>query len=57
MLVDFDWGGKGEVSYPSWTLNSELLSMEGRKSDKLRITKGDDERVLEKTLDKISSVQ
>ena len=56
MLVDFDWGGKdGEVSYPLWMLNSELLK--GRKSDNLRITKEDDEWVLKKTLENISSVQ
>ncbi|KAI6112449.1 hypothetical protein EDD16DRAFT_1805539 [Pisolithus croceorrhizus] len=49
MLVDFDWGGKeGEVSYPHGPLNADL--MVGRESTDLKITKGDDVRVLERTL-------
>ncbi|KAH9077703.1 hypothetical protein EDB83DRAFT_2285803 [Lactarius deliciosus] len=52
ILVDFDWGGKvGEAFYPTLALNPELL--DGRESDGLMITMGDDVRVLKKTLDKM----
>jgi tRNA A-37 threonylcarbamoyl transferase component Bud32 len=55
MLIDFDWGGKeGEVSYPSFDLNTELL--EDRMSDDLRITKEDDRRVLKNTLAKLMAI-
>ncbi|KAI6022555.1 hypothetical protein EDC04DRAFT_2900835 [Pisolithus marmoratus] len=49
MLIDFDWAGKeGEVSYPHGSLNADLMI--GRDNPDLKITKGDDLRVLEKTL-------
>lgn len=49
MVIDFDWGGKeGEVSYPHGPLNADLTI--GRDSTNLKITKGDDVRVLEGTL-------
>jgi serine/threonine protein kinase len=51
-IIDFDWGGKdGEAFYPIANLNPELL--EGRTSSSSRITKGDDTRVLRKTLAKL----
>ncbi|KAJ3500012.1 hypothetical protein NLJ89_g9980 [Agrocybe chaxingu] len=52
LLIDFDWSGKeGQVSYPTPNLNEELLA--GRIQGDLKITKGDDERVLQRTLDKL----
>ncbi|CAA7270391.1 unnamed protein product [Cyclocybe aegerita] len=52
LLIDFDWSGKeGQVSYPTPNLNKELLA--GRTLGDLKITKGDDERVLQRTLDKL----
>ncbi|KAI6136227.1 hypothetical protein F5141DRAFT_1288041 [Pisolithus sp. B1] len=49
MLIDFDWGGKeGEVSYPHGLLNADLII--GRDNTDLKITKGDDVRILEGTL-------
>jgi len=55
MLVDFDWGGKdGEVFYPTANLNDELL--QGRVYGDLRITKDDDKRVLETTLDRLRDI-
>ena len=54
-LVDFDWGGEeGEVWYPMPTLNDELLV--GRVSEDLKITKGDDLRILGNTLAKARRV-
>ena len=51
-LVDFDWGGEeGNVWYPMPTLNHELLV--GRVSEDLKITKGDDLRILKNTLAKV----
>ncbi|KAH9979886.1 hypothetical protein BGW80DRAFT_1441969 [Lactifluus volemus] len=51
-LIDFDWSGKeGDAFYPTRKLNQELL--EGRTSLDLKITRGDDDRVLCKTLDKL----
>ncbi|KAI6006859.1 hypothetical protein EDD15DRAFT_2514757 [Pisolithus albus] len=56
MLIDFDWGGiDGEVSYPTGNLNNELL--EGRVSSDLRITKEDDKRILERTLEKLRNIE
>ncbi|KDR69821.1 hypothetical protein GALMADRAFT_76982 [Galerina marginata CBS 339.88] len=53
MLLDFDWGGQdGQVFYPTPNLNSELL--EGRSSNDLKITKEDDNRILKKTLGKLT---
>ena len=49
-LVDFDWGGKEGVLYPIPTLNHELL--DGRVYEDLKITKGDDLRILKNTLAK-----
>ena len=52
ILVDFDWGGKdGQVFYPTPNLNDELLV--GRVSDNPKITKVDDIRVLNLTLNKL----
>jgi tRNA A-37 threonylcarbamoyl transferase component Bud32 len=54
-LIDFDWSGKeGEVFYPTAKLNEELL--EGRRSLDLNITRADDDRVLQKTLDKLNNI-
>ena len=53
-LIDFDWGGKDEqVKYPAHIsqLNQELVRE--RYSQDERITKEDDLRVLNKTLEKI----
>ncbi|EGO20156.1 hypothetical protein SERLADRAFT_417942 [Serpula lacrymans var. lacrymans S7.9] len=44
-------GNTGEVSYPTDVLNPELT--EGRNATDLRITKDDDNRVLQITLDKL----
>jgi len=55
LLVDFDWGGMaGEVFYPTANLNPELLV--GRESSDLKITKGDDIRVLALTLKKLNQL-
>ena len=55
LLVDFDWGGMaGEVFYPTANLNPELLV--GRESSDLKITKGDDIRVLALTLKKLKQL-
>ncbi|CAA7270365.1 unnamed protein product [Cyclocybe aegerita] len=52
LLIDFDWSGKeGQVSYLTPNLNEELLA--GRTLGDLKITKGDNERVLQRTLDKL----
>ncbi|KAI6100795.1 hypothetical protein EV401DRAFT_2080818 [Pisolithus croceorrhizus] len=49
MLIDFDWSGKeGEASYPHGPFNTDPLI--GRDSPDLKITKGDDFRLLERTL-------
>ncbi|KAI0029557.1 hypothetical protein K488DRAFT_56095, partial [Vararia minispora EC-137] len=49
MLVDFDWGGHdGQVTYPTWCLNPELMN--GRLAEDLIIRKCDDIRILEATL-------
>ncbi|KAI6042779.1 hypothetical protein EDC04DRAFT_2891623 [Pisolithus marmoratus] len=49
MLIGFDWGGKeGKVSYPNGPLNADLTI--GRNNIDLKITKGDDIRVLDRTL-------
>ncbi|KAF5316489.1 hypothetical protein D9619_006103 [Psilocybe cf. subviscida] len=48
-LIDFDWGGKaGEVGYPTWLLDGELVN--GRESKDLVIRKEDDLRILRATL-------
>ncbi|KAI6094093.1 hypothetical protein F5141DRAFT_1017916, partial [Pisolithus sp. B1] len=48
-LIDFDWGRKqGEASYPDGPLNTVLTI--GRDNADLKITKGDDLRVLDSTL-------
>ncbi|KAI6113733.1 hypothetical protein EDD16DRAFT_1709361 [Pisolithus croceorrhizus] len=48
-LIDFDWGRKeGEASYPDGPLNTVLTN--GRDNADLKITKGDDLRVLDSTL-------
>jgi len=50
LIIDFDWGGKlGEASYPNSQLNPQLTI--GRHSTDLKITKDDDIRVLNKTLE------
>ena len=52
MLLDFDRGGRdGVVSYPTWKLNGELSV--GRVSEDLKITKDDDRRLLENTLNSL----
>ncbi|KAJ3510166.1 hypothetical protein NLJ89_g4834 [Agrocybe chaxingu] len=49
LLLDFDWGGSdGEVTYPTWSLNPQLL--EGRTHHDFIIRKEDDKRILEQTL-------
>ena len=49
MLLDFDWAGKdGEASYPTAKLCKELT--EGRLNAGLKISKEDDIRVLNNTL-------
>jgi len=51
-LIDYDWGGAvGEARYPHARLCSELT--DGRVGIDPRITKDDDKRVLENTLDKL----
>jgi hypothetical protein len=51
MLIDFDWGGEeGRVSYPSRLLSPELINERPGGVSDLLITKGDDIRVLKKTL-------
>ncbi|KAF5316485.1 hypothetical protein D9619_006107 [Psilocybe cf. subviscida] len=53
-LVDFDWGGKaGEVAYPTWLLDGELVR--GRESSDLIIRKEDDLRILRATLQALQS--
>jgi len=55
LLVDFDWGGMaGEVFYPTANLNPELPV--GRESTDLKITKGDDIRVLALNTQKAQAV-
>ena len=55
MLIDFDWGGKvGEACYPHARLCSELI--DGRDSTDRWIMKGDDERVLQNTLEGLKMV-
>ncbi|KAI9448414.1 hypothetical protein H4582DRAFT_1802901, partial [Lactarius indigo] len=49
MLIDFDWGGRlGEASYPHAQLNPQLTT--GRQSVDEEITKDDDNRILQQTL-------
>ncbi|KAH8999519.1 hypothetical protein EDB92DRAFT_1941159 [Lactarius akahatsu] len=49
MLIDFDWGGRvGEASYPHARLNPQLTI--GRQSVGGEITKNDDDRILQQTL-------
>ncbi|CAA7264505.1 unnamed protein product [Cyclocybe aegerita] len=49
LLLDFDWGGlDGEATYPTWSLNPQLL--EGRTRHDFIIRKEDDKRILEYTL-------
>lgn len=55
VLLDFDWGGKlGEASYPHVRLNPQLA--EHRDMSNLEITKEDDNRVLNKTLEYIEQI-
>ncbi|KAH9007235.1 hypothetical protein EDB86DRAFT_2870734 [Lactarius hatsudake] len=49
MLIDFDWGGRvGETSYPHARLHPQLTI--GRQSVGGEITKIDDDRILQQTL-------
>ncbi|KAG6850081.1 hypothetical protein H0H93_001214 [Arthromyces matolae] len=51
-IVDYDWGGKeGHAFYPTPNLNRELL--DGRMGGDLKISKHDDERILQRTLEKL----
>ncbi|KAH9007237.1 hypothetical protein EDB86DRAFT_68464 [Lactarius hatsudake] len=51
MLIDFDWGGRvGETSYPHARLHPQLTI--GRQSVGGEITKIDDDRILQQTLQK-----
>lgn len=54
MLIDFDWAGKeGQVSYPVFNLNPDLL--QGRASKDLLIRKEDDIRILDNTLAQLTA--
>jgi tRNA A-37 threonylcarbamoyl transferase component Bud32 len=56
LLVDFDWGGVvGEARYPHARLCPVL--MDGRVGTDPRITKDDDERVLQNTLEGLEGLK